>query len=263
MKILFKFASVLACAFSLDAQTTAVLKRSPARGSEIEIRNDSTVNLTAFAVSMAPAKHSAEDVAPFLVYVDSAVDAGQPAVRYQPQTAMPLPPNQAYGVAVPDLLRAGQRADLYELPVISAAVFADGTTAGDPALLARLMSRRCNMLQAVELALAVLSDAGRHNVPRGQLIGQFKMLADSVRHWYLPPEQQVGRSLYEEIAGRLASLPELQLGSPFPPTAFVEQETARLTHQRTMLLESRAESGGPGHHRAVRRGWRETPAMAA
>ena len=82
------------------------------------------------------------------------------------------------------------------------------------------------MLQAVELALEMLSDAGKHNVPRSQPIGQFKTIADSVRHWYLPAEQQVGRSLYDEIAGKPMNLPELQLGSPFPPTALVERETA-------------------------------------
>jgi len=238
MKILFKLAPVLAFAFSLDAQITAVLKRSPARGTEVEIRNDSTVNLTAFAVSMSPVK-GADDSNPFLVYVDSAVDTDRLAGRFQLQTAMPLPPNQEYGVGVPDQLRAGQRVDLFEPPIVTAAVFADGTTAGDPALLARLLLRRCNMLQAVELALEMLSDAGKHNVLRGQLIGQFKMMADSVRHWYLPPEQQVGRRLYEGIVGRLINLPELQLGSPFPPNAFVEQETTLLNRQRTLLLESR------------------------
>jgi len=238
MKTLFKLTPVLACALSLDAQITAVLHRFPARGTEIEIRNDSTVNLTAFAVSMAHVK-GADDSAPFLLYVDTVVDTDRLAVRFQLQTAMPLPPNQEYGVGVPDRLQAGQRVDLFEPPIVTAAVFADGTTAGDPALLARLLLRRCNMLQAVELAIEMLSDAGRHNVPRGQLIGRFKMIADSVRHWYLPPEQQVGRRLYEGIVGRLINLPELQLGSAFPPTTFVEQETTLLNHQRTMLLESR------------------------
>jgi len=49
------------------------------------------------------------------------------------------------------------------------------------------------MLQAVEMALATLTDAGAHNLPRSQLVSQFRRLADSVNHWYLPPEQQVAR----------------------------------------------------------------------
>jgi hypothetical protein len=65
------------------------------------------------------------------------------------------------------------------------------------------------------------------------------MMTDSVRHWYLSPEQQVGRSLYQGIAGKLINLPELPLGSPFPPTNFVEEEIALLNHQRSLLLESR------------------------
>ncbi len=239
MKTALQFASLLACAFSVQAQITAVLKRFPARGPEIEIRNDSSVNLTAFAVSMAAVATTVADGAPFLVYVDTAVDGDRLAMPYQLTTVMPLPPGEQYGVGVPDRRQAGRREDLFEPPIVTAAVFADGTTSGDRALLARLMLRRCNMLQAVELALEMLTDAGKHNVPRSQLIGQFKMMADSVHHWYLPGEQQVGRRLYEEIVGKLMNLPELQLGSPFPPTAFVEQETALLTRRRTMLLESR------------------------
>jgi len=240
MKSALKSASLLACAFSVHAQITAVLKRFPARGPEIEIRNDSQVNLTAFAVSMAAVATTVADGAPFLVYVDTAADGDRLTMPYQLKTVMPLLPGEQYGVGVPDLRQTGQRReDLFEPPIVTAAVFADGTTSGDRALLARLMLRRCNMLQAVELALEMLTDAGKHNMPRSQLIGQFRMMADSVRHWYLPAEQQAGRSLYEGIAGKLMNLPELQLGSPFPPTAFVEQETARLTRRRTMLLESR------------------------
>lgn len=236
MKAFSKLASVLACAFSLNAQITAVLNRFPNRSPEIEIRNDSTVNLTAFAISMAPMAQDDADSAPFLVYVDTAVDTGR--------TAIPLLPNQKYGVPVPGRLLPGHAMeDLYKPPVVTAAVFADGTAAGDATLLARLMLRRCNMLQAVELALEMLSAAGRHNVPRGQLIGQFRMMAESVRHWYLPPEQQVGRRLYEGIVGRLINLPELPLGSPFPPTPFVEEEMAILNHQRSLLLESRPNLG--------------------
>src|SRR5205814_7480746 len=120
-------------------------------------------------------------------------------------------------------------------PPITAGVFADGTTTGDAALLARLLLRRCNMLQAVELARAVLSEAGKHNMPRGQLIEQFRQLADSVDHWYLPPEQQVGRTLYQSIIGKLVNIPNLQCGSPCPSSTFEELETARFNRQLTTL----------------------------
>jgi hypothetical protein len=165
-----------------------------------------------------------------VVYVDTAID----------QTAMPLAPNQEYAVPVPSRFRPGQpREDLFEPPIVTAGIFADGATTGDPALLSRLILRRCNMLQAVEAALEMLSDAGRHNVPRSQLIEQFRNMADSLNHWYLPQEQRVGRSLYQSIIEKLMNLPEAPLGSPFPPTAFVEAETARLHRQRVALLDSR------------------------
>lgn len=235
MKILFKLAPVLACAFSLNAQITAVLNRIPRRSPEVEIRNNSVVNLTAFAIGIAPVAQSAADRGPFIFYVDAAVDTDRPPVPYR----LPLPPNQEYAVPLPHSLnRAGQPVVLFEPPIVAAAVFADGTSAGDSALLARLMLRRCNMLQAVELAREILSDAGRHNVSRGRLIERFSMMADSVNHWYLPPEQRVGRTLYQSIAEKLTNLPQLQVGSAFPPAAFVERETALLNRQRVALMES-------------------------
>jgi len=178
---------------------------------------------------MAPVAQDAPDSAPLVVYVDTAID----------QTAMPLLPNQEYAVPVPSRFRPGQpQEDLFEPPIVTAGIFADGATTGDTALLSRLILRRCNMLQALEAALEMLSDAGRHNVPRSQLIEQFRNMADSVNHWYLPQEQQVGRSLYQSMIGKLMNLPEGPLGSPFPPAAFVEDETAMLNRQRVALLNS-------------------------
>ncbi|SPF48376.1 exported hypothetical protein [Candidatus Sulfopaludibacter sp. SbA4] len=238
MKTAISWASALACAFSLNAQITAVLTRFPARSPEIEIRNNSTVSLTAFAITMAPVAKGSPNSSPLLVYVDTAVDTDR-LVSHGLNTAMPLLPNQVYSVPVPTRFRGSAREeDLYEPPIVTAGVFADGTTTGDPALLARLIVRRSNMVQAVELARDMLSDAGSHNVPRGQLIGEFQRMADSVNHWYLPPEQKVGRTLYQSIVEKLMNLPELQPGSPFPPTDFVERETALLNRQRTTLLNS-------------------------
>jgi len=73
---------------------------------------------------------------------------------------------------------------------------------------------------------------------RVQLIEQFRKLADSLNRWYLPPEQQVGRSLYQSIVGKLMDLPEAPGGSPFPPSSFVAEETVKLNRQRVTLLES-------------------------
>jgi len=75
-------------------------------------------------------------------------------------------------------------------------------------------------------------------VSRDQLIEQFRKLADSVSRWYLPPEQQVGSSVYQSIVGKLINLPDEPVGSPFPPSTFVAQENAMLNRQRVILMES-------------------------
>jgi hypothetical protein len=241
MKFFVSMASLLACAFSLNAQITAVLERVPGHSSmtaaaesvpEIKIRNTSNVNLTAFAISLAPMD---ADSTPFLFYLDSAVDD-----HFRKPYQLPLPPTQEYVVDVPiRLMTSGQLNDVYKEPVVTAGVFADGTTEGDPILLTRLILRRCSMLQAVELAHDILSNAAKHNVPPPQLIEQFRMIANSLNHWYVPTEQQVGRTIYQSIMEKLMDLPPLQVGSPFPPTTFVEQETVVLNRQRAVLLNSR------------------------
>src|SRR5690349_12761141 len=219
MRTVVSVASVLACVLSLDAQITATLNRLPDGLPEIRIRNNSAAGLAAFVLRVNPVVQSDAHLAPLMVYVDTAVDA----------TAMPLAPNQERRVPVPVRFRPGRHVeDLFEPPIVSAGILADGTTVGDAALLTRLVLRRSNMLQAVEMALETLSDAGRHNVPRGELIAQFRKMADSVSHWYLPPEQQVGRDLYQSIIGKLMNLPEEPVGSPFPPSTFVAEETAIL-----------------------------------
>ena len=130
-----------------------------------------------------------------------------------------------------------ETAVVWEEPIV-AGILADGTTTGDAALLTRLIVRRGNQLAAVEMAMEMLSDAGRRNVPRDQLIEQFKKMMKSVSHWYLPPEQQVGSSVYQSLVGKLINLPEEPVGSPFPPSTFVAEETAILNRQRVALSES-------------------------
>jgi hypothetical protein len=122
--------------------------------------------------------------------------------------------------------------------VAFAGIFEDGATTGNPGLLTRLMLRRSNMLLAVETTMETLAEAGNRNVPRDQLIKQFRRLADSLNRWYVSREQQVGRGLYQSMVGKLINLQDGPIGSPFPPSAFVEQETALLNHRRVTLRES-------------------------
>jgi hypothetical protein len=230
MKTVISLASVLAFAFSLDAQITATLNHLPNRMPEIRIRNNSAIGLTAFAIRMNPVVRSAENNVAFVDFFDTAIDT----------RATPLPPKEERTVPVPVRFRPGGQPieGLFEEPIVTAGILANGTTTGDAGLLTRLIVRRGNQLAAVEMALEMVSDAGRRNVPRDRLIEQFKKMVGSVSHWYLPPEQQVGSSVYQSIVGKLINLPEEPVGSPFPPSTFVAEETAILNRQRVTLLES-------------------------
>ncbi|MFN0101589.1 MAG: hypothetical protein ACKV2U_05795 [Bryobacteraceae bacterium] len=174
------------------------------------------------------------------IYFDELTDATPPKREFDIVPSHRVPRNRK--IEIPALSQ----------PIVTAGIFADGATTGDAALILR----RCNMLQAVETSLAMIADAGRHNVSRGRMIADFKRMADSVHRWYLPQEQQIGFRVYQPIVRKLINLPEEQLGVPFPPTAFVERETARLNRQRVTLLESQpslAEAGGYTRENADRR----------
>jgi hypothetical protein len=240
MKVVLSLAFVLACAFTLDAQITAILSRLPDGSDEVRIRNESAQNVWAFVVTVRQVPLSTDAAnAPFVVYSDPLVDssakplrAGEERVVMRIRRVAPGRLN-AFGKRA-----AGRAVHVLDMPIFTAGVFADGTTTGDRALLTRLMFRRSSMLLALETALETLLDAGRHNIPRDQLIDHFRNLADSLNRWYLSAGQQVGRGLYQSIVEKLEGLPEGQLGSPFPPSAFIAQETAMLNRQRVTLLES-------------------------
>jgi len=237
MKSVIVAAFALACVFSLNAQITAFLKPLPDGSNEVRIRNDAAVSLEAFAIRAKRAneferakKPHLSDDAPSTTYVDSMID----------EAAAPLAPNEERVVERGGVLWfQGERIVVtHTLPIVTAGIFADGTTSGDAELLRRLILRRCNMLQAVETTLDIISDAGRRNVPRDLLVNQFRKMADSLNRWYVPPEQRVGHDLYQSMMGKLLNLPDEPIGTPFPPDAFIAQETAMLNRQRVELLES-------------------------
>jgi hypothetical protein len=242
MKTLVPVAAVLACALSLNAQITATLKPLPDASTELRIRSDGAVPLSAFAAT-AHVRYQigGKDVKLPLeldlhkLYVDPLIDG----------TAVPLLPKEERTVSWSRRIpRGGGRSGalpvpVFDEPIVTTGIFADGSTTGDTTLLAGLLLRRSTMLQAVETALGTLFDAGRHNVPRDRLTEQFRTMADLAGRWYLTEEQQVGRGLYQSILGKLINLPDLPLGAAFPPTSFVEQETALLRKQRATLEESR------------------------
>jgi hypothetical protein len=216
MKALISAAVLLACASSLESQILATLKHSPAGPPEVRIRNKAAVSLAAFAIGMNPSRDS-DDRTPFLVFRDAVID----------ETA-PVEPDHERTVPVTFRSRPGRPIeDLFEQPIITAGILADGTSTGDAVLLRRLIVRRSNMLLAVETALETLSDAGRRNVPRDQLIEQFRKMADAVWRWYVPPEQQVGRGLYRSIIEKLRNIPEGQTPSTVPMRWRLSAESRR------------------------------------
>jgi hypothetical protein len=232
--------SMLACAFSLYAQITTTLNHLPDGSDEVRIQNKSQVDLVAFVVTVQQAPWRGRiDHAPLVAYSDPLIDlAVRPLLANEERVVFRMGGIPLDSTGKPLLPNRAGTSHVLEEPISAAGVFSDGTTTGDAALLTRLIFRRSNMLFAVETALETLSNAGRRNQPKDQLVGQFRKMADSLDRGYLPPEQRIGRNLYISIAEKLSALPDPQLGSPFPPTTFIDHETAPLRQQRVALLES-------------------------
>ena len=229
MKAAILALSLIVSCFSLHGQISSTLNPMPDGSTEIRIRNDAAVSLIAFAIKA----NDTNDVlgGPLVIYSDAEIDSSTIPVLADQES-----PIRAGRCVVS---RDGKKTcAIFNQGIVTAGIFSDGTTIGDATLLNGLILRRRNMLQAVEVSMELLSDAGRQNVTRDQLIGLFRRLADSLNRWYLPPEQQVGRNIYQSIVEKMTNLPPLQLGSPFPPTAFVAQETALLNRRRVTILES-------------------------
>lgn len=227
MKLLVAALLVTAYASPLQSQIIAIPGRSAAGVAEIRVRNGGTVGIVALAVAMNPLQNS-EDLSPFAAFFDSVFDKTE-SIR----------PGDGRTIPILLRLRPGiQIGELFELPIATAAILTDGNTTGDPVLLSRLMLRRCNRLLAVETAMDMLSDAGRRNVPRNDLLDRFDKLADLMWKWYVPPEQQVGREVYRSIHDQIKQLPDQPVGSPFPPSAFVEEQRKVLNKERVALLAS-------------------------
>jgi len=231
MKAVISGASLLACAFSLNAQISGTLQHRPDGLDEVSIRNKSTASVVAYVTSVKRVPQGPNSSnAPWVMYSDPLIETdAKPLLAGEERSVMKMGMNP--GVNTPG-------ARFFQEPVVTAGILADGSVIGDPALLAGLVLRRSNMLLAIETTLETLSDAGRRNVPRDQLIAQFKKMADSLRRWYLPPEQQVGLSVYQSMIGKLMNLPDVQYGSPFPPATFVAEQTGTLRQQRVILSES-------------------------
>lgn len=218
MKTALFFAFVLAA----QAQITTVAKRMPNGGTTILVQNGGTAVLSAIAIRYQLAGE--EEL--YHQYFDALTD--------------PSPPKSDLLVELPYSLPRNGKGRIPALvePIVHAAIFADGTTTGDPGLIRRLVLRRANLLQAVETSLDMIADAGRRNTTRGRLIADFQRMANSVHRWYLPQEQQTGFRVYQSLIGKLTNMEEGPVGAAFPPNVFVEQETLALNRQRTELLSS-------------------------
>jgi hypothetical protein len=235
VKAINLFGSLLGCVFSLNAQVTARVSQLPDGSNRITIRNAGVVPLAAYAIaaSVRGGGHS-----PVEVYSDLTVAplSGNQEVT---ETMSILCGDADPSARVFARVNLKQKKHLCGLgqPRI-AAVFANGSTTGDPVLLSRILFRRRSTLLALETTLNILSNASRFNATREQLIREFKRLADSRNPRHLPPEPEPAREIYRDMVGKLVNLTKGRSGSSFRPSSFVAQQSAILRQQRSALLQS-------------------------
>ena len=211
-----KLSLFLVLVLAVHGEISTVAKRMPSGASTIEVRSEGAVALSAVAIRYQLAGQ--EGV--FYQYFDELTDAAPPKSEFVVELPYTLP-RDGKG-RIPAL--AGS--------IANAAILSDGTATGEPELIRRLVLRRANLLQTVEASLDMIAAAGRHNTSRS------RMIADSVHRWYLPEEQQTGFRVYQSIVGKLTNMVEGPVGTAFPSNEFVEQETAALNRQRTVLMAS-------------------------
>src|SRR5436190_11708422 len=119
MRTVISVASVLASAFSLDAQITSTLNRLPDGLEEVRIRNNSTTSLVTFVVAVKQAPWSAAaSNAPFVVYSDPLIEAA----------ARPLLAGEERVVMANRFVLRGETSPRRSLeePIVTAGIFADG-----------------------------------------------------------------------------------------------------------------------------------------
>jgi hypothetical protein len=217
-----KLSLFLVLVLAVHGQISTVAKRLPSGASTIEVRSEGAVALSAVVIRYQLAGQEGA----FYQYFDELTDAAPPKTEFVVELPYTLP-RDGKG-RIPAL--AGS--------IANAAILPDGTASGEPELIRRLILRRANLLQAVEASLDMIAAAGRHNTSRSRMIADFKRMADSVHRWYLPEEQQTGFRVYQSIVGKLTNMVDGPVGTAFPPNEFVEQETAALNRQRTVLMAS-------------------------
>lgn len=232
MKNMFSVVFVLTYTVVLSGQITSTLNRLSDGTDEVWIRNNSPKTLVSFVVTVNQVPvNSTDSHAPFVMYFDPLIESSSKALQAGEERKIierkimirgtgasgfstglrDVNPNGASSSSsshTATSVNRRQGTHLLEDPIVTAGVFADGTTTGEATLLTWLALRRSNMLLAVETSLEALLDAGRHNIPRDRVIEQFEKMANFSNRWYLPPEQQVGIAVYLGIIGQLKSLPE-------------------------------------------------------